>query len=65
MAGDLGNGSKAFVPRAEDVVITKLRWSKQGRRQKDVDDVVDDEAVFGKTDRIPLADLFRTTVCTG
>jgi hypothetical protein len=29
----------AFVPTAEDVVITKLRWSKQGRRQKDVLDV--------------------------
>ena len=24
---------------AEDVVVTKLRWSRQGRRQKDVDDV--------------------------
>ena len=30
--------SKAFLPRAEDVVITKLRWSKSGRRGKDVDD---------------------------
>jgi hypothetical protein len=32
-------GRTAFVPTAEDVVITKLRWSKQGQRSKDVDDV--------------------------
>jgi hypothetical protein len=32
-------GSHAFMPRPEDVVITKLRWSKGGKRQKDVDDV--------------------------
>lgn len=38
--GDVA-GSKAFVPTAEDVVITKLRWSKHGKRQKDVDDVSD------------------------
>ena len=32
------HGSKAFLPRPEDVVITKLRWSKSGRRSKDIDD---------------------------
>ncbi|MDB5318786.1 MAG: hypothetical protein JWN40_417 [Phycisphaerales bacterium] len=29
----------AFVPTAEDVVITKLRWSKHGQRAKDIEDV--------------------------
>lgn len=29
----------AFVPTAEDVIITKLRWSLHGKRQKDLDDV--------------------------
>ncbi|MFA7236064.1 MAG: hypothetical protein WC058_04290 [Phycisphaeraceae bacterium] len=28
-----------FVPTPEDVIITKLRWSKQGRRVKDIEDV--------------------------
>jgi len=28
----------AFVPSPEDVVITKLCWSKSGRRNKDIDD---------------------------
>jgi hypothetical protein len=31
VAGDIG-GQRAFVPTAEDVIITKLRWSKQGQR---------------------------------
>lgn len=35
--GDIG-GRRAFVPTAEDVVIQKLRWSKRGQRQKDVQD---------------------------
>jgi hypothetical protein len=30
---------QAWLPTAEDVVITKLRWSKGGRRAKDVEDV--------------------------
>lgn len=30
---------ESFVASAEDVVITKLRWSKGGNRKKDVDDV--------------------------
>jgi hypothetical protein len=33
------DGHDAFVPMAEDVIITKLRWSKHGQRAKDVDDV--------------------------
>ena len=38
VAGDIG-GRRAFVPTAEDVVITKLRWSRQGQRPKDLEDV--------------------------
>lgn len=32
-------GYSVRVPTAEDVVITKLRWSRHGNRQKDIDDV--------------------------
>lgn len=32
-------GRNAFVPSPEDVVVTKLRWSLQGSRWKDRDDV--------------------------
>ena len=32
-------GRLATLPTAEDVVVTKLRWSRQGRRAKDVEDV--------------------------
>ena len=32
-------GREVYVPSAEDVVITKLRWSRQGQRNKDRDDV--------------------------
>ena len=32
-------GRTAFLPTPEDVIITKLRWSKTGNRQKDVEDV--------------------------
>jgi hypothetical protein len=28
-----------YLPTAEDVVITKLRWSRMGKRTKDIDDV--------------------------
>lgn len=31
-------GRSSFVATAEDVVITKLRWSRHGARSKDVDD---------------------------
>lgn len=30
---------QVFVPAPEDVVVTKLRWSKGGARQKDMEDV--------------------------
>jgi hypothetical protein len=32
-------GRKAYLPRPEDVIVTKLRWSKGGRRTKDIEDV--------------------------
>jgi hypothetical protein len=33
-------GRKAYLPRPEDVIVTKVRWSRGGKsRQKDVDDV--------------------------
>jgi hypothetical protein len=41
-------GHPVFVPSAEDVIITKLRWSQQGRRHKDVDDVRNVLAVQGE-----------------
>jgi hypothetical protein len=31
--------TEIWVSTVEDVIVTKLRWSKQGRRTKDVDDV--------------------------
>ena len=35
------------IPTAEDVIITKLRWSHAGRRRKDIDDARDVIAVQG------------------
>lgn len=32
-------GRLVWLPTPEDVIITKLRWSKGGAREKDVDDV--------------------------
>lgn len=32
-------GTRVFMPSPEDVVVTKLRWSKGGNRSKDVGDV--------------------------
>lgn len=68
VAGDIG-GHRAFVPTAEDVVITKLRWSKQGQRPKDVEDVrgvlkvqrgrLDLEYVRCWTDRHGTRELFE------
>jgi len=43
-------GRQVFVPTAEDVIITKLRWARGGGRSKDVDDVRGVIAVQG--DRI-------------
>ena len=40
-------GRFAFIPSAEDVVITKLRWSLQGKRAKDIEDVRSVLAVQG------------------
>ena len=45
----MGNG-EVWLPTAEDVIITKLRWSLLGRRSKDRDDARDVIAVQG--DRI-------------
>ncbi|HYO09857.1 MAG TPA: hypothetical protein VER17_12875 [Tepidisphaeraceae bacterium] len=39
VTGDIG-AREVFVPTAEDVIIVKLRWSRHGGRQKDVDDVL-------------------------
>jgi len=30
---------ETFLPAAEDVIVTKLRWAKQAGRSKDIDDV--------------------------
>ena len=38
-------GRTAWLPSAEDVVITKLRWSRGGKRSKDVTDVAEVLAV--------------------
>ena len=40
-------GKDVFYPSPEDVVITKLRWSRQGQRGKDTDDVRNIVAVQG------------------
>jgi hypothetical protein len=40
-------GQTVWLPTPEDVIITKLRWSKQGKRNKDVDDVRNVIAVQG------------------
>jgi hypothetical protein len=32
-------GRKVYIPTAEDVVITKLRWASQLARGKDIDDI--------------------------
>ncbi len=42
-------GQPVWCPTPEDVIITKLRWSKQGKRTKDVDDVRNVIAVQGDT----------------
>lgn len=33
-------GRQTFVATPEDVVVTKLRWAKNARRSKDIDDVI-------------------------
>ena len=46
-------GCDAFIPTAEDVIVTKLRWAHRANRRKDVDDARDVIAVQG--DRIDWA----------
>ena len=46
-------GRETFVPSVEDVIVTKLRWSQQGSRPKDIEDVRGVIAVRG--DRIQWA----------
>src|SRR5262249_14086556 len=50
-------GREAFVPTAEDVIITKLRWSLLGQRHKDLDDARNVIAVQG--DRLDWDYLYR------
>ena len=40
-------GASGYLPSPEDVVITKLRWSRHGQRQKDLGDARDVIAVSG------------------
>jgi hypothetical protein len=40
-------GGPAYLPSPEDVVITKLRWSRHGNREKDLSDARDVIAVSG------------------
>jgi hypothetical protein len=42
-------GRTAYVPTVEDVIVTKLRSSRHGKRAKDVDDVRDVISVSGAT----------------
>jgi hypothetical protein len=50
-------GRTVFVPTAEDVVITKLRWSQSGQRRKDADDVRNVIAV--QSDRLDWDFIYR------
>tara|TARA_B100000700_G_C14605893_1_gene651330 strand:- start:60 stop:629 length:570 start_codon:yes stop_codon:yes gene_type:complete len=38
---------EVFIPSAEDVIITKLRWAVRAKRSKDADDIRDVIAVQG------------------
>ena len=49
----------AFVPTAEDVVITKLRWSKGGNRRKDAEDV--ENVIAVQADALDLAYIRQWT----
>lgn len=40
VAVDYGDGVTTFLPRAEDVIVQKLRWAAGAQRKKDFDDVV-------------------------
>jgi hypothetical protein len=41
-------GRQAAIPTVEDMIVTKLRWSRQGQRPKDLDDVRNMIAVQGE-----------------
>jgi hypothetical protein len=41
-------GRDSYIPAAEDVIITKLRWAKIGNRTKDTEDLANVIAVRGK-----------------
>lgn len=41
-------GKHVYIPTAEDVIITKLRWARVAHRGKDKDDVRDIIAVVGE-----------------
>ena len=41
-------GSECFIPTAEDVIVQKIRWCRDGRRTKDYDDARDVMAVQGR-----------------
>lgn len=56
-------GGHVFVPSPEDVIITKLRWSKAGKRQKDIEDVQSVLAVQG--DVLDLAYIRQWTARHG
>ena len=48
---------EVWLPTAEDVIIQKMRWCKEGKRQKDFDDVVD---VLGvRKDRLDFKKIRR------
>lgn len=67
-------GHAVDFPTSEDVIITKLRWSKGGRRTKDIDDVKNVLAVQqGKLDltyirhwcaQYEILDLFEKTLAS-
>jgi hypothetical protein len=42
-------GGQAYLPSPEDVVITKLRWSRHGKRTKDLSDARDVLSISGPT----------------
>lgn len=48
-------GREVSLPTPEDVIVTKLRWSRHGQRPKDIDDVRNVIAVQG--DRIDWDDV--------
>lgn len=41
-------GRQVAIPTVEDMIVTKLRWSRQGQRPKDLDDVRNMIAVQGE-----------------